>query len=155
MRLVIIGGSDAGIQAGLRATERDPAVAVTVLVADRYPNYSVCGIPYHVAGEVADWHDLAHRSRADLAAAAWTCGCGTAPCGSTRPPNRSTAWTRPETCAGSATTSWSWRLGRCRHARRSGGWRSSGPTRASTPCTPSATPWRSPPASPAATPGRW
>jgi NAD(P)H-nitrite reductase large subunit len=69
MRLVIIGGSDAGIQAGLRATERDPAVAVTVLVADRYPNYSVCGIPYHVAGEVADWHDLAHRSRADLAAA--------------------------------------------------------------------------------------
>jgi NADPH-dependent 2,4-dienoyl-CoA reductase/sulfur reductase-like enzyme len=69
MRLVIVGGSDAGIQAGLRALERDPAVEVTVLVADGYPNYSICGIPYHVAGEVADWHDLAHRSQADLVAA--------------------------------------------------------------------------------------
>jgi NADPH-dependent 2,4-dienoyl-CoA reductase/sulfur reductase-like enzyme len=69
MRLLVVGGSDAGIQAGLRALERDPTVEVTVLVADRYPNYSVCGIPYHVAGEVPDWHDLAHRSQADLTAA--------------------------------------------------------------------------------------
>jgi NADPH-dependent 2,4-dienoyl-CoA reductase/sulfur reductase-like enzyme len=46
MRLLVVGGSDAGIQAGLRALERDPAVEVTVLVADRYPNYSICGIPY-------------------------------------------------------------------------------------------------------------
>jgi NADPH-dependent 2,4-dienoyl-CoA reductase/sulfur reductase-like enzyme len=69
MRLLVVGGSDAGIQAGLRALERDPTVEATVLVADRYPNYSICGIPYHVAGEVADWHDLAHRSQADLTAA--------------------------------------------------------------------------------------
>ncbi len=69
MRLLIVGGSDAGIQAGLRARQRDPTIEVTVLVADRYPNYSICGIPYHVAGEVADWHDLAHRSQADLTAA--------------------------------------------------------------------------------------
>jgi NADPH-dependent 2,4-dienoyl-CoA reductase/sulfur reductase-like enzyme len=69
MRLLIVGGSDAGIQAGLRARQRDPSAEVTVLVADRYPNYSICGIPYHVAGEVPDWHDLAHRTRADLAAA--------------------------------------------------------------------------------------
>ncbi len=68
MRLLVVGGSDAGIQAGLRALERDRAAEVTVLIADRYPNYSICGIPYHVAGEVADWHDLAHRSQADLAA---------------------------------------------------------------------------------------
>ena len=69
MRLLVVGGSDAGIQAGLRALERDPAVQVTVLLADRYPNYSICGIPYHVAGEVPDWHELAHRSHADLQAA--------------------------------------------------------------------------------------
>ena len=53
MRLVIVGGSDAGISAGLRARELDPAVAVTLVLADRYPNFSICGIPYHVAGDVA------------------------------------------------------------------------------------------------------
>ena len=37
MRLLVIGGSDAGISAGLRARELDPTVEVTVLVADAYP----------------------------------------------------------------------------------------------------------------------
>jgi NADPH-dependent 2,4-dienoyl-CoA reductase/sulfur reductase-like enzyme len=58
--LLVIGGSDAGIEAGLRAREVDPASEVTLLVADRYPNFSICGIPYHLSGEVADWRDLAH-----------------------------------------------------------------------------------------------
>ena len=39
------------------------------MVADRYPNFSICGIPYHVAGDVADWRALAHRSAGELAAA--------------------------------------------------------------------------------------
>lgn len=69
MHLVVIGGSDAGIMAGLRARELDSRCEVTLLVADRYPNYSVCGIPYHIAGDVPDWHDLAHRSLADLRSA--------------------------------------------------------------------------------------
>jgi NADPH-dependent 2,4-dienoyl-CoA reductase/sulfur reductase-like enzyme len=60
--LLIIGGSDAGIEAALRARELDPDSEVTLLVADRYPNFSICGIPYHVSGEVADWRDLAHRN---------------------------------------------------------------------------------------------
>lgn len=38
------------------------------MLADAYPNFSICGIPYHVSGEVADLHHLAHRSRADLEA---------------------------------------------------------------------------------------
>lgn len=67
-RLVVIGGSDAGISAALRAREVDPGSDVTVLVADCYPNFSICGIPYHVSGEVAQWSDLAHRSAADLEA---------------------------------------------------------------------------------------
>jgi NADPH-dependent 2,4-dienoyl-CoA reductase/sulfur reductase-like enzyme len=67
MRLLVIGGSDAGISAGLRARELDPTTDVTLLVADRYPNYSICGIPYHVSGEVPDWRNLAHRTSADLA----------------------------------------------------------------------------------------
>ena len=68
MRLVVVGGSDGGISAALRAREVDPDVDVTVVVADGYPNYSICGLPYHVSGEVADWHDLAHRSLTELQA---------------------------------------------------------------------------------------
>jgi NADPH-dependent 2,4-dienoyl-CoA reductase/sulfur reductase-like enzyme len=65
-RLVAIGGSDAGISAALRARELDPTGVVTVVLADAYPNFSICGIPYYVSGEVPDWHNLAHRTVADL-----------------------------------------------------------------------------------------
>lgn len=66
--IVAIGGSDAGISAALRIRELDPTTDVTVIVADAYPNFSVCGIPYYVSGEVAHWAELAHRTAADLAA---------------------------------------------------------------------------------------
>jgi NADPH-dependent 2,4-dienoyl-CoA reductase/sulfur reductase-like enzyme len=66
--LVAIGGSDAGISAALRARELDPSVDVTVVVADRYPNFSICGIPYFISGEVQPWQSLAHRTAADLEA---------------------------------------------------------------------------------------
>ena len=69
MHLVAIGGSDAGISAALRASELDPAAEVTVVVADAYPNFSICGIPYYLSGEVDRWQNLAHRTRADLEAA--------------------------------------------------------------------------------------
>lgn len=66
--IIAVGGSDAGISAALRARELDPATAVTVVVADDYPNLSICGIPYYVSGEVGHWSDLAHRTAADLTA---------------------------------------------------------------------------------------
>ena len=69
MHLVMIGGSDAGISAALRAREVDPAAEVTVVLADAYPNFSICGIPYYVSGEVTHWRNLAHRTIADLEAA--------------------------------------------------------------------------------------
>jgi NADPH-dependent 2,4-dienoyl-CoA reductase/sulfur reductase-like enzyme len=69
MHMVAIGGSDAGISAALRAREVDPGAEVTVVVADAYPNFSVCGIPYYVSGEVPHWRNLAHRTIADLEAA--------------------------------------------------------------------------------------
>ena len=62
MHLVMIGGSDAGISAALRARELDPAADVTVVLEDAYPNFSICGIPYYVSGEVPHWRNLAHRS---------------------------------------------------------------------------------------------
>jgi NADPH-dependent 2,4-dienoyl-CoA reductase/sulfur reductase-like enzyme len=68
MHLVMIGGSDAGISAALRARDLDPAADVTVVVADAYPNFSICGIPYYVSGEVTHWRNLAHRTTADLEA---------------------------------------------------------------------------------------
>ena len=66
MRLLIVGGSDAGIAAALRARELDPAVEVTVLLADSYPNYSICGLPYYLSGDVPDWRSLAHRTTTEL-----------------------------------------------------------------------------------------
>lgn len=77
MHLVTIGGSDAGISAALRALELDPSTEVTVVVADEYPNFSICGIPYYISGEVAHWSDLAHRTRADLEAAGMQLRLGT------------------------------------------------------------------------------
>ena len=69
MHIVAVGGSDAGISAALRAREADPGADVTVIAADAYPNFSICGIPYHVSGEVPRWQNLAHRTIADLEAA--------------------------------------------------------------------------------------
>ncbi len=60
--LLIIGGSDAGINAALRARELDSSMDISVLVADRFPNYSICGLPFYLSGEVPDWQTLAHRT---------------------------------------------------------------------------------------------
>ena len=64
MHLVAIGGSDAGISAALRARELDPGCDVTVIVADAYPNFSICGIPYRSAprpGPRAYTHQVSRR----------------------------------------------------------------------------------------------
>ena len=68
MHLVAIGGSDAGISTALRVRELDSSVDVTVVVADAYPNFSICGIPYYFSREVQPWQSLAHRTHADLEA---------------------------------------------------------------------------------------
>lgn len=68
MHLVAIGGSDAGISTALRARELAPSVDVTVVVADAYPNFSICGIPYYFSRDVQPWQSLAHRTHADLEA---------------------------------------------------------------------------------------
>ena len=62
MHLVVIGGSDAGISAALRAQELKAGAEITVLVADGYPNFSICGLPYFLSGETSDWRALAHRT---------------------------------------------------------------------------------------------
>ncbi len=65
-QILIIGGSDAGISAALAAKARDHSAQVTVVVADRFPNYSLCGLPFYLSGEVSDWRTLAHRRKEDI-----------------------------------------------------------------------------------------
>ncbi|MBF4569090.1 FAD-dependent oxidoreductase [Plantibacter sp. VKM Ac-2880] len=72
MHLAVIGGSDAGISTALRARELEPSADVTVIVADAYPNFSICGIPYYFSREVQPWQSLAHRTHADLEATGMT-----------------------------------------------------------------------------------
>jgi NADPH-dependent 2,4-dienoyl-CoA reductase/sulfur reductase-like enzyme len=50
MRFLIIGGSDAGIAAKLRANELDPNCEITLVLADEFPNYSICGLPVYLSG---------------------------------------------------------------------------------------------------------
>jgi NADPH-dependent 2,4-dienoyl-CoA reductase/sulfur reductase-like enzyme len=69
IHLLVIGGSDAGIAAALRAREVDDTVDVTVVVADGFPNFSICGLPFWLGGEVEEWKSLAHRTQEDLQAA--------------------------------------------------------------------------------------
>lgn len=64
--MLIIGGSDAGISAALRIRELDADARVTVAAADAYPNFSICGLPFYLSGEVADWRTLAHRTSAEI-----------------------------------------------------------------------------------------
>ncbi|HSY23060.1 MAG TPA: FAD/NAD(P)-binding oxidoreductase, partial [Polyangiaceae bacterium] len=64
--LVVIGGSDAGISAALRAREVDPSWDVTLFCADAFPNFSICGLPFYLSGETPRWESLAHRTRADI-----------------------------------------------------------------------------------------
>lgn len=65
MRLLIVGGSDAGISAALRAQELDRNAEIKVLLADDFPNYSICGLPFYLSGETPDWESLAHRTQFD------------------------------------------------------------------------------------------
>jgi NADPH-dependent 2,4-dienoyl-CoA reductase/sulfur reductase-like enzyme len=67
-RFVIIGGSDAGISAALRAKEMDGSIEITMILADKYPNFSICGLPFYISGEVKHWRNLAHRTREDIEA---------------------------------------------------------------------------------------
>ncbi len=64
--IVIIGGSDAGISAALRARELNPEIRPTMIVADNFPNFSICGLPYFISHEVADWRNLAHRTKDEI-----------------------------------------------------------------------------------------
>lgn len=65
-RLLIIGGSDAGLSTALRACELDPSITPLMVLKDEYPNFSICGLPFYLSREVPDYWHLAHRTRAEI-----------------------------------------------------------------------------------------
>ncbi|MBS3754088.1 MAG: FAD-dependent oxidoreductase [Desulfobacterales bacterium] len=65
-QMLIIGASDAGISAALRIRELAPEAEVTVMAKDAYPNFSICGLPFYLSGEVTDWRKLAHRTAKEI-----------------------------------------------------------------------------------------
>jgi NAD(P)H-nitrite reductase large subunit len=68
MRILAIGGSDAGVSAALRAREVRADAEATMLVADEYPNFSIFGLPFLFSGEVPDYRKLFHRTLEELLA---------------------------------------------------------------------------------------
>jgi NADPH-dependent 2,4-dienoyl-CoA reductase/sulfur reductase-like enzyme len=137
MHLLIIGGSDGGIAAALRARELDPAVEVTVVVADAYPNFSICGLPYYLSGDVPDWRDLAHRTTTDLEQTGIQLRLDHT-ARAIEPASKQVTVTDRGMAAGGRwpMTGWWWPPGRSRSAPRSTGWTWTG----CRCCTPWATP---------------
>lgn len=58
MNLVVIGGGAAGSQAALEAKKIDRKSEVTVIERQKVPQYSLCGLPYALSGEIPSFDDL-------------------------------------------------------------------------------------------------
>ncbi|RCW44402.1 MULTISPECIES: FAD-dependent oxidoreductase [unclassified Halanaerobium] len=64
--VVIIGGSDLGISTALRIRELNKNIKPLVITNNNFPNFSICGIPFYISGEVKCWQNLAHRKEDDI-----------------------------------------------------------------------------------------
>jgi NADPH-dependent 2,4-dienoyl-CoA reductase/sulfur reductase-like enzyme len=58
MKCLIIGGDAAGMSAAMQIRRRQPEWDVTVLERGTYTSFAACGIPYLIAGDVAEVDDL-------------------------------------------------------------------------------------------------
>ena len=57
-RLVVIGGTAAGLSAASKAKRTDPELDVCVYERSGYVSYGSCGLPYYVGGIVRTEADL-------------------------------------------------------------------------------------------------
>lgn len=57
-RLVVIGGTAAGLSAASKAKRNDPTMSVTVFEKTGYVSYGSCGLPYYVGGIIPTADDL-------------------------------------------------------------------------------------------------
>ncbi len=58
MRLVVIGGSAAGMSAAARARRVSPDTEIAVFEKGPYVSTSLCGLPFYISGDVKSWRDL-------------------------------------------------------------------------------------------------
>lgn len=61
-RLLVIGGDAGGMAAASQARRRQPYMEIVALERGERTSYSACGIPYLVAGDVADESELVVRT---------------------------------------------------------------------------------------------
>ena len=67
-RLLIVGGDAAGMSAATHVRRARPEVDIVVVERGPYTSYSMCGIPYYVAGEIDQPSDLVAMSPGEFAA---------------------------------------------------------------------------------------
>jgi NADPH-dependent 2,4-dienoyl-CoA reductase/sulfur reductase-like enzyme len=61
-RLLVIGGVAAGMSAAAKAKRTDRSLEVVVYERGPYISYAACGMPYLIAGDVADYRQLIVRT---------------------------------------------------------------------------------------------
>ncbi|MBW3604234.1 MAG: FAD-dependent oxidoreductase [Actinobacteria bacterium] len=62
MRLVVVGGDAAGMTAASLVNRRRDDAEIVVIERGPYTSYSMCGIPYYVAGAIDEPEELVSRS---------------------------------------------------------------------------------------------
>jgi len=66
MKLIVVGGTAAGLSAASKARRLDPDMEITVFEASGYVSYGACGLPYFVGGAIAEPEDLISLSPQQL-----------------------------------------------------------------------------------------
>lgn len=66
-RMVVIGGVAAGMSAAAKAKRVNRDMEVVVYEKSAYISYAACGMPYFIAGDVADYHSLLARTPEQMA----------------------------------------------------------------------------------------
>jgi NADPH-dependent 2,4-dienoyl-CoA reductase/sulfur reductase-like enzyme len=61
-RLIVIGGVAAGMSAAAKAKRTDRNLEVVVYEKGPYISYAACGMPYLIAGDISDYHELIVRT---------------------------------------------------------------------------------------------
>lgn len=58
MKLVIIGGGSSGSEAALEARKFDRNADITIIERQKYPQYSLCGLPYALSEDINSFDNL-------------------------------------------------------------------------------------------------
>ena len=65
-RMIIVGGVAAGTSAAAKAKRLRPDLEIVLYQREAFVAYSACGLPYFIAGNVSDHHQLIARTPAQF-----------------------------------------------------------------------------------------